>query len=159
MYQKNLAWILLSSPRANVPCHCPSPLLCHRHRYALGFGVGEENRIEKERLSEHGQVMCWCLWFGSRDAPVCCRRGRCWATGRWAYLDHRVAWKISSRIRVFDRILDMIFVLAFFSYTYIYTPYIQKFFGKIFGYSVEYPWIHVGPPLQWRVLWCRLCIT
>jgi hypothetical protein len=149
MYQKNLAWILLSSPRANVPCHCPSPLLCHRHRYALGFGVREENRIEKERLSGHGQVMCWCLWFGSRDAPVCCRQGRCWATGRWAYLDIEWGGKSIVEYRFLTEFLTWyLFWLYFlFSYTYIYTLYIQKFFGKIFRYSVEYPWIHVGPPL------------
>jgi hypothetical protein len=96
-----------------------------------GWGRKQDRKEAPER-ARAGDVPMSLI---SRNALVCCRRGRCWATGRWAYLGHRVGWKISSRIQVFGRILDMIFVLAlfsFFPYTYIYTLYIQKFFGKLF---------------------------
>jgi hypothetical protein len=83
--------------------------------------------------------MCRCLWFGSRDVPVCCRRERCWATGCWAYLGHQVGWKISSRIQVFGRILDMIFVLALFSFFFlhlhIYTIYTKVFWQNFWVFS------------------------
>jgi hypothetical protein len=70
---------------------------------------------------------------------------------RWALLGRRVGRERRRRMHVSTWVLDRVVILALIflfsnTHTCIYITY-TKNFGKDFGYSNEYPWIQVGPPL------------
>jgi hypothetical protein len=91
---------------------------------------GEGTQCElRPAVSSMGHWASLVFWWGRKLSEVC--------LGWFAY-----------------KCSDLLY-FYFFQYTdwYIYTIY-MKFFAKRFGYSTEYPWILVGPPLL-----CRLTNT
>ena len=108
-------------------------------------------RARRRRRSRiPGLVGCWVWVVGTRwqDCRIRCRHGPCGhQVGQWGMVRRWAYYWFWASTREGETV-DLLYC-DLFNFWIIYMEYntYTKFCAKNIGYSVEYPWIELGPPL------------